>query len=81
MYLFRDENFIKKVRNVSSASAQQAIYIANIKNLQIPLPPISLQNKFASIVEKNEEIIGKQKESLKKLEELYSGIMQESFRV
>lgn len=47
----------------------------------ISFPPISLQNKFASIVEKNEENIRKQKESLKKLEELYSGIMQESFRV
>jgi restriction endonuclease S subunit len=45
------------------------------------LPPISLQNKFASIVEKNEENIRKQKESLNKLEELYNGVMQESFRV
>ncbi|MDD2907458.1 MAG: restriction endonuclease subunit S [Candidatus Gracilibacteria bacterium] len=80
MYLFRDENFIKKVRNVSSASAQQAIYIANISNLKIPVPPISLQNKFASIVQKNEENIKKQKESLEKLEELYSTTMQESFR-
>lgn len=52
-----------------------------IKSLDIYLPPISLQNKFAEIVQKNEENIKKQKESLEKLEELYNWVMQESFRV
>lgn len=51
-----------------------------LNNIKLPLPPISLQNKFAEIVQKNEENIKKQKESLEKFEELYSATMQESFR-
>lgn len=57
------------------------ITLWKLREMPIILPPISLQNKFASIVEKNEENIKKQKESLKKLEELYASVMQESFRV
>lgn len=52
----------------------------NLYDLIIPYPTISLQNKFASIVQKNEEIIKKQKLALKKLEDLYSACMQESFK-
>jgi type I restriction enzyme S subunit len=49
------------------------------QKLNFILPPITLQNKFAEIVQRNEENIKKQKESLVKLEELYSSEMQESF--
>ena len=62
-------------------ATRQAFNFEQIKNFDILSPPISLQNKFASIVEKNEENIKNQKDSLKKLEELYSGVMQESFRI
>lgn len=78
----RTEHWKKLIKKVIKTSAGQ--YNINTEGLwwlEIPVPPISLQNKFASIVEKNEENIKKQKESLKKLEELYSGIMQESFRI
>jgi len=47
--------------------------------IKIIFPPITLQNKFAEIVKKNEENIRWQKESLGKLEELYDSCMQESF--
>jgi len=50
-----------------------------LESILIPVPPITLQNIFATIVQKNEENIRKQKESLLKLEELYSASMQESF--
>ncbi len=50
-----------------------------LDSLLIPVPPLSLQNKFANIVQKNEENIAKQKQSLAKLQELYNTTMQESF--
>lgn len=78
----RTEHWKKIIKKVIKTSAWQ--YNINTEGLwwlEIPLPRISLQNKFASIVEKNEENIKKQKESLVKLEELYSGVMQESFRI
>lgn len=75
--------FKKDIRQICSWTSwsMKNISMENFLSLKIFLPPISLQNKFASIVEKNEENIKKQKESLKKLEELYSWIMQESFRI
>lgn len=73
--------FKKDIKQICSWTSwsMKNISMENFLSLKIPLPPISLQNKFASIVEKNEENIKKQKESLNKLEELYASVMQESF--
>jgi type I restriction enzyme S subunit len=71
----------KVIQNASTNWMKWMISKWIFQELEFIFPPISFQNKFASIVGKNEENIRKQKESLKKLEELYSGIMQESFRV
>jgi len=68
------------IQKASSNSMKWMISKWIFQKLEFILPPISLQNKFAEIVQKNEENIKKQKESLEKLEELYSGVMQESFR-
>lgn len=46
--LFKIENFKNKLVNVSSASAQQAIYISNVKELSTPIPPLELQLKYSS---------------------------------
>lgn len=82
IYVFRDENFKEKyLWNWIWSGIPNFPPMEEFKKFKFIFPPISLQNKFASIVEKNEENIRKQKESLKKLEELYSGIMQEIFRV
>lgn len=81
--------FLESILNTNYCYKQSQKYTRWIANrdlvlwqmalIKIFLPPISLQNKFASIVEKNEENIKKQKESLRKLEELYASVMQESF--
>lgn len=78
-YLF--EIWKKIIQNSSTNSMKWMISKSVFENINFYSPPISLQNKFASIVEKNEENIKKQKESLKKLEELYASVMQESFGV
>ncbi len=79
-FLNNKEIYTKLIRWMWWAAIKR-FTLAKIKIFQIPVPPISLQNKFAFIVQKNEENIKKQKESLKKLEELYSVSMQESFTV
>lgn len=77
----QSENAQNYIQEYTKWATLKQINLSDVRNIQIPIPPISLQNKFASIVEKNEENIRKQKESLKKLEELYSWVMQESFRI
>ena len=80
LYLFRDKNFLLYLLKLSPASAQQAIYIANIKKLEIPLPPLSLQQQFAEIVNKTEALKEKQKQSEQELENLFQSLMQKAFK-
>ena len=51
-----------------------------LKQIQIPLPPLPLQQKFAKIVEKVEKMKEKQKESKQKIDELFDVLMQKAFR-
>jgi len=51
-----------------------------IKNLKIPLPPLDLQKKFASIVEKVEKLKEKQAKSRDEIDELFNSLMQRAFR-
>lgn len=44
--LFKIQNFKSRLVNVSSASAQQAIYISNVKELKIPIPTLEHQKRF-----------------------------------
>lgn len=80
LYLFRDRNFLKYLLKLSPASAQQAIYIVNIKTLNIPVPPLSLQQQFAEIVNKTETLKEKQKQSARELENLFQSLMQRAFK-
>jgi type I restriction enzyme S subunit len=49
------------------------------KKFKIMLPPIDLQNKFASIVEMIESIREHQKESTKEINLLFDALMQKAF--
>lgn len=50
-----------------------------LKNIEIFLPPITIQNKFLQIFENNQKNINTQKQLLNKLEELYKTTLQETF--
>jgi len=79
-YLFRDSNFIKKVVNVSGASAQQAIYLINLKKLVVLSPHLPLQQKFASIVKEVEAMKEQQKQSKEQIGNLFNALMQKAFK-
>lgn len=59
------------IKNISSVSY--------LKNIEIQVPPLDLQNQFAEFVEQVEKNKEKIKSSLNKLEILYSALMQEYF--
>ena len=50
------------------------------KRLEIPLPPLPLQQKFAKIVEKVEKLKEKQKQSKGHIDNLFNSLMQKSFK-
>lgn len=60
-------------------SAQKNINLKTLSELKIIVPPIELQNQFATFVEETHKSKIEVKESLKKLETLKKALMQEYF--
>jgi type I restriction enzyme S subunit len=59
---------------------QKFIALGDIRNIPIPLPPLPLQQKFASIVEKVERLKERQKESRDKIDEMFNSLMSKAFK-
>lgn len=78
--IFKHSNFSKKLVAVSSASAQQAIYITHLKKLKVPVPPIEFQNKFAERVQAIETQKAQAQASLDKAEDLFASLLQRAFK-
>jgi type I restriction enzyme, S subunit len=52
----------------------------DIRSFQVVKPPIDLQNQFAAIVEKVEELKSRYQQSLTDLESLYGALSQKAFK-
>jgi type I restriction enzyme S subunit len=77
--LLKDDRFKKSLTNVSSASAQQAIYISHLKKLTIPLPPMELQKEFQNRMELVKKQRALAEEALQKSEILFQSLLQKAF--
>ena len=51
-----------------------------IKGLRIPLPPLSLQHKFADLVKRVECLRAVQREALRQAEHLFASLLHGAFR-
>jgi type I restriction enzyme S subunit len=63
-----------------TGGAIKRLTLTKINELPINLPHLSLQNQFAQILEKTEELKEQYKNSLLELENLYGSISQRAFR-
>ena len=73
-------NFLQKIIDAQATQvAQKNINLKVLNNLDVIVPPIELQNKFAKIVEQIDKQKFEFEKSLKKLEELQASLMQEYF--
>jgi restriction endonuclease S subunit len=63
----------------NAGATRQALNFTQIGNFEIPLPPISLQKQFASIVEKIESIKHKQNLATEEISTLFDALMQKAF--
>lgn len=74
-------SFLQKIlESTAPESAQKNINLKILNDLNIPVPPIELQNQFAEIVKQVEEIKKYQLESKKELENLFNNLMQKAFK-
>lgn len=70
----------QSLRDGASGGTQPNLNIDIMKKFTIYLPPIELQNKFASIVEKIEAIKEKETQKLNHLETLHVSLMDKAFK-
>ncbi|WP_394700924.1 restriction endonuclease subunit S [uncultured Ilyobacter sp.] len=80
-YSFLKNPFILKQLSLKTRGAiMDGLNLTIIKEIEIYLPPVDLQNQFASIVEKIEDEKKKLETSLTELENNFNSIMQRSFK-
>jgi len=70
----------EKIANLGTGSTFKAITSEQLKTLKIPLPPLSLQQRFASIVKEVEQLKEQQKQSKEQIDNLFNALMQKAFK-
>ena len=65
--------------DLTRGAAVQGINLGDIKELPIPVPPLSLQVKFASIVARTERLRLEQQESSRQADHLFKSLLSEAF--
>lgn len=80
--LFSESSFRKRVQQLASGSAGSMPNISKEKLLEmlIPIPPFSLQEKFASIVQRFERLRAQQREATRQAEHLFQTLLHRAFR-
>jgi type I restriction enzyme S subunit len=73
-------SFLSLASNLFHGQTRTRVSMGQLATLEIPVPPIDLQNKFAAIVEQVEAMKVKYNESLVEMEKLYGGLSQRAFR-
>ncbi|MGV8142164.1 MAG: restriction endonuclease subunit S [Candidatus Pacearchaeota archaeon] len=76
---FNLKNRYNELRNLTGDDDRSGLNLGILRSLSINLPPIPLQQKFASLVENVEKLKETQKKSLQGIEQLFNVLMQKAF--
>lgn len=81
-YLLKNKRYRDTVRSLASGGHDSMLNISMRKfmTLDVPCPPVGVQNQFSAIVEKVEGIKSRYQQSLKDLETLYGALSQQAFK-
>lgn len=79
-YLFKSEYLLKQLKNLSRGGTMDIINASIVKELKIPVPPITLQNQFMVKVDKVDKLKKNYESSLKELENMYGALSQKVFK-
>ena len=78
-YLLKVPEIKSRLTNISRGIRQANIANKDIESLKIPVPPITLQNDFATFVQQIDKSKSAVQKSLEKTETLYKSLMQQYF--
>lgn len=76
----RNGGFQKQILDRIKGIAIRHLHLEDFRQLNVMLPPLSLQQQFAEIVNKTEALKEKQKKSEQELENLFQSLMQRAFK-
>ncbi|MED4269527.1 restriction endonuclease subunit S [Geobacillus stearothermophilus] len=79
-YYVASPQFQHSIKFLNSGATREALNYTQIKNFNILLPPLELQNKFAEIVQKIEYQKDLLQKSLEELENNFNSLMQRAFK-
>ena len=77
--IFQSEYMDRIIDAEKKSTSQPAFGIQKVRAIEIPLPPIDLQNQFAAFVEQTDKSKSAVKQVLEKAETLKKALMQEYF--
>ena len=63
----------------SGGATREAITKQQVENLEVIVPPIELQNKFADFVKQVDKLKFEMEKSLKELEDNFNSLMEKAF--
>jgi type I restriction enzyme S subunit len=79
LYVILHSSFQDRVVKHSTGSAARGISSKNLADLPIPLPPLSLQQKFSDLVRRVEHLRSLQQESSRQAEHLFQTFLHNAF--
>ena len=74
------EKFIREYNRIASGTTFSELKIFALKDVDILIPPIELQNEFADFVKQVDKLKFKMENSLKELEDNFNSLMQKAFK-
>jgi len=78
--MFRNQAFLRKMSVMSHGGTMGILNGAQLRETEIILPPLPLQEKFADIVQKFERIRRQQLEATRQAEHLFQTLLHRAFR-
>mgnify|MGYP001612073811 CR=1 FL=1 len=69
-----------ELRNLTGDDARTGLNLTILRRITLPLPPLPLQQKFASIVEQIEKMKDKINQTKQNSEELFNSLVSKGFR-
>lgn len=78
-YWFKSHDGFEAVNAIAKGTAQKAVSIIGIKNLEIPCPPLPVQRRIADILSAYDDLIENNRKQIKLLEEAAQRLYKEWF--
>ena len=78
-YWLRSDDCFKMLNNIALGAAQKALTIVKLKAVEIPLPPLSVQHRIATILSRYDSLIENYQKQIKLLEEAAQRLYKEWF--